>query len=125
MSERKPSNGSKQRASLGFVFMLLLSSLGALATVPASSAALPGSIGITDSVSPIPDGWYSSFDTIQFQAELTNYYAGASGNGRTLTWFACDGDITISQCKSTYDDTGQFVVGNIPGQSSQTATSTD
>ena len=125
MSERKPSNGSKQRASLGFVFMLLLSSLGALATVPASSAALPGSIGITDSVSPIPDGWYSSFDTIQFQAELTNYYAGASGNGRTLTWFACDGDITISQCKSTYDDTGQFAVGNVPGQSSQTATSTD
>ena len=48
--------------------MLMLSSLGALTMVPASSAALPGSIGITDSTSPVPDAWYSSFDTIEFKA---------------------------------------------------------
>ncbi len=125
MSERKPRNGSKQRASLGFVLMLMLSSLGALTMVPASSAALPGSIGITDSTSPVPDAWYSSFDTIEFKAELTNFYAGSSGNGRTLTWFACDGDITIAQCKSTYDDTGLFVMGNVPGQSTLVVSSTD
>ena len=70
MTERKPRNSSKQRASLGFVLMLLLSSLGALATVPAASAALPGSIGITDSTSPLPDAWYSSFDTIEFELSL-------------------------------------------------------
>ena len=84
MTERKPRNSSKKRASLGFVLMLLLSSLGALATVPAASAALPGSIGITDSTSPLPDAWYSSFDTIEFEAEVTNYYAAASGAARTL-----------------------------------------
>ena len=75
MTERKPRSSSKKRASLGFVLMLLLSSLGALATVPAASAALPGSIGITDSISPLPNAWYSSFDTIEFEAEVTNYYA--------------------------------------------------
>ena len=57
MSERKPRQTSKQRTGLGFVIMLLLSSLGALAIVPVSSAALPGSIGITDSLSPRPDAW--------------------------------------------------------------------
>ena len=72
MSERKPRQGSKQRAGLGFVLMLLLSSLGALATVPVSSAAVPGSIGITDSYAPVPDAWYSSFDTLEFSAEVTN-----------------------------------------------------
>ena len=75
MSERKPRQVTKQQASLGFVLMLLLSSLGALVTVPVSSAAVPGSIGITDSLSPRPDAWYSSFDTLEFSAEVTNNYA--------------------------------------------------
>ena len=119
MTERKPRSSSKKRASLGFVLMLLLSSLGALATVPAASAALPGSIGITDSISPLPNAWYSSFDTIEFEAEVTNYYAAPSGASRTLTWYACEGDITTPQCKSVFDDTGQFNIGNVPGQSSQ------
>ena len=119
MTERKPRSSSKKRASLGFVLMLLLSSLGALATVPAASAALPGSIGITDSTSPLPNAWYSSFDTIEFEAEVTNYYAAPSGASRTLTWYACEGDITTPQCKSVFDDTGQFNIGNVPGQSSQ------
>ena len=125
MTERKPRNSSKKRASLGFVLMLLLSSLGALATVPAASAALPGSIGITDSISPMPNAWYSSFDIIEFEAEATNYYAAPSGAARTLTWYACEGDITTAQCKSVFDDTGQFNIGNVPGQSSQIIDSAD
>ena len=125
MSERKPRQTSKQRTGLGFVIMLLLSSLGALATVPVSSAALPGSIGITDSLSPRPDAWYSAFDTLDFSAEVTNYYASASGATRTLTWYACEGDITVAQCKSVFDDTGQFNIGNIPGQSAVAVDSSD
>ena len=125
MSERKPRHVSKQRASLGFVLMLLLSSLGALATVPVSSAALPGSIGITGTLSPSPDAWYSSFDTLDFSAEVTNNYASPSGATRTLTWYACEGDVTIPQCKSVFDDSGQFNMANIPGQSSASVDSID
>ena len=125
MTEREPCGSSKRQASLGFVLMLLLSSLGALATVPSTSAAVPGSIGITQSISPAQDAWYSSFDTIAFEAELTNFYAAPSGASRTLTWYACDGDITISQCKSLYDDTGQFNLANIPGQSTSNVASSD
>ena len=125
MTEREPCGSSKRQASLGFVLMLLLSSLGALATVPSTSAAVPGSIGITQSISPAQDAWYSSFDTIAFEAELTNFYAAPSGASRTLTWYACEGDITISQCKSLYDDTGQFNLANIPGQSTSNVASSD
>ena len=125
MSERKQRQVTKQQASLGFVLMLLLSSLGALATVPVSSAAVPGSIGITDSLSPQPDAWYSSFDTLEFSAEVTNNYASPSGASRTLTWYACEGDVTVVQCKSVFDDSGQFNIGNIPGQSSVAVDSSD
>ena len=125
MSERKPRENPNQRASVGFVLMLLLSTLGLLVTVPASSASTTGSLGITGSTSPVPDAWYSSFDTVSFEAEVTNFFASPSGAARTLTWFACDGQITVSLCKSVYDETGQFNIGNIEGQSTETVTSSD
>ena len=125
MSERKPRENPNQRASIGFVLMLLLSTLGVLATVPASSASLTGSIGITGSNSPVPDAWYSSFDTISFEAEVTNFFSSPSGAARTLSWFACDGDISVSLCKSVYEQTGQFNIGNIEGQTTESVSSSD
>ena len=124
MTERKQREISHRRTSLGFVFMLLLSTLGVLATAPTSSANLTGSIGVSGSTSPVPDAWYSSFDTIRFEADVTNYYASASGAARTLTWYACDGDVTISSCKSVYEETGQFDMGNIQGQTTESVSST-
>ena len=124
MTERKQREIPNRRTSLGFVVMLLLSTLGVLATAPASSASLTGSIGISGSSSPVPDAWYSSFDTISFEAEVTNFYNSPSGAARVLTWYACDGDITASSCKSVYDETGQFNMGNIQGQSTELVPST-
>ena len=124
MTERKQREIPNRRTSLGFVVMLLLSTLGVLATAPASSASLTGSIGISGSSSPVPDAWYSSFDTISFEAEITNFYNSPSGAARVLTWYACDGDITASSCKSVYDETGQFNMGNIQGQSTELVLST-
>ncbi len=124
MTERKQREIPNRRTSLGFVVMLLLSTLGVLSTAPASSASLTGSIGISGSSSPVPDAWYSSFDTISFEAEVTNFYNSPSGAARVLTWYACDGDITASSCKSVYDETGQFNMGNIQGQSTELVPST-
>ena len=123
MSERKPSNGAKQRVSLGFVLMLMMSSLGMMATMPSASASVSGSLGLTDSTSPVEDSWYSSFDTLTFTVEVTNNYATSSGSARSLSWFACEGDIDAATCKSTYSDTGFFTLGNIPGTSSTNITS--
>lgn len=125
MTERKQREIPHRRTSLGFVVMLLLSTLGVLATAPASSANVTGSIGISGSTSPVPGAWYSSFDTIGFEADVTNYYASPSGAARTLTWYACEGNITSSICKSVYEETGQFNMGNIQGQSTEAIPSTD
>jgi len=125
MTERKQREIPFRRTSVGFVVMLLMSTLGVLATVPTTSANLTGSIGISGSSSPVPDAWYSSFDTISFEAEVTNYYASPSGAARTLTWYACDGDITATACKSVYEETGQFNMGNIPGQTTQNIPSSE
>ena len=125
MTERKQREITQRRTSLGFVVMLLFSTLGVLATVPVSSANLTGSIGISGSASPTPDAWFSSFDTINFEAEVTNYYASPSGSARTLTWYACDGEVTSSACKSVYEETGQFNMGNIPGQTTEGVVSSE
>ena len=119
MTERKQREIPHCKTSLGFVVMLLLSTLGVLAIAPASSANVTGSIGISGSTSPVPGAWHSSFDTIGFEADVTNYYASPSGAARTLTWYACEGNITSSICKSVYEETGQFNMGNIQGQSTR------
>jgi hypothetical protein len=125
MSERKPRKGSTKHFGLGLVAMLLLSSMGGLLLVPATSAnhTVSGNLGITASLSPTPDTWYQNFDVITFTAEVTNHYTTPSGNTRTLNWYACSGNITVNLCKSTYTDTGTFLVPNINNGDPETLTS--
>ena len=125
MSERKPWAKTNTKASFGFVLLLLLSSLGALLTSPTSSAAVSGSLGLTDSVSPTEDSWYSSFDTMTFSVEVTNLYGTPSASGRGLAWYVCEGEVTSSACKSTFDEKGLFSIGSLPGSTSTVFTSTD
>ena len=124
MSERKQRKESQKRTGLGFVLMLLLSSLGALAVSPTASAAVSGSLGITTSSAPVPDGWYSSFDAIEFTAEVTNHYLSTSGATRTLSWYACSGQVTETECRSTFSATGSFAMQNINGNTTLTVPST-
>lgn len=124
MSERKQRRESQKRTGLGFVLMLLLSSLGALAISPTASAAVSGSLGITTSSSPVPDGWYASLDAVEFTAEVTNHYLSPSGATRTLTWYACSGQVTEATCKSTFAATGSFAMQNIAGNTTMTVPST-
>ena len=122
MSERKPRKDSQRHWSIGFVLMLLTSTLLAMVSLPAASAA-SGSLGITASASPTKDTWYSSWDTLSFSAEITNYYLTPSGSARTLTWYACAGDVSLTTCKSVYVDSGTFSMRDIPANSSDTISS--
>lgn len=124
MSERKQRNLSKQRTSFGFVTLLLLSSLAALTVTPTASAA-SGELGITQSVSPTPDGWYDSFDAVTFTAEITNSYFSPSGLARTLTWYACSGNVSATTCLSVFSATGSFTMSNVPGNDSVEFTSSN
>ena len=125
MSERKPWAKTNTKASFGFVLLLLFSSLGALLTSPTSSASVSGSLGLTDSASPTEDSWYSSFDTMTFSVEVTNLYGTPSASNRGLAWYVCEGDLTSSACKSTYDEKGLFSIGSLPGSTTTNFTSTD
>ena len=125
MSEREPRDTSQQRVGVGFVLMLLFSSLGILATAPAASAAVSGSLGVVASHSPLEDSWHSSFQTITFSAEVENKYPSPSGSSRTLMWYACEGDVTVPICKSIYTNSGSFSLANIPGNTNTTSTSAE
>ena len=74
----------------------------------------------------MPDAWYSSFDTRSrvlgrgHQQLFTRLRRHAHTH-----WYACEGDVSVAQCKSVFDDSGQFNIGNIPGQSSVAVDSSD
>ena len=113
MSERKPRQVTKQRASLGFVLMLLLSRSERSPPSPSQVRPCRGRLASLTASRRAPMRGIL-FDTLEFSAEVTNYYASPSGASRTLTWYACEGDVTVAQCKSVFDDSGQFNIGNIP-----------
>ena len=94
MSERKPCENPNQRASIGFVLMLLLSTLGVLATVPASSV-VDRSIGIIEATHR-PDAGIL-FDTISFEAEVTNFFQPVRSPNAFLV--ACD-ETLLCRCAS-------------------------
>lgn len=125
MSERKQRTRSTKHLGLGFVAMLLMSTMGGLLLAPATSAnhTVSGSLGITASLSPTPDTWYQNLDTITFTAEVTNFYTTPSGATRTLNWYACVGNISVALCKSQYVATGTFLVPNVNNGAPENITS--
>lgn len=104
--------------------LLFSSSLLALATVPPASA-VSGSLGITDSASPVPDQWYNAYQQIEFTAEVTNFVGSTDGVGRAMSWYACEGDVSAAECKANPEDQGAFTLTNIPGTTSDNFTSSD
>jgi len=102
---------------LFLVLLLLISSLGGLATLPGASASVTGDLAITDTISPEKDNWVSYFDSVSFTAQIKNQGLTAAGLNRVMRWHVCIGDVDGSVCKSTFDDRGQFFLTNIaPGQ---------
>jgi hypothetical protein len=124
MSERKPRNGMHQHTGIGLVTLLVLSTMASLAMVPSASAAVSGNLGIEASSSPLPDAYYKNMDAVSFSTELTNHGLTATGAGRTLTWFACEGIVTVSACKSVHEASGTFTVPSIASGASETVSST-
>lgn len=123
MSERKQRKGRNQHTGLGLVALLVLSTLVSLAAAPTASAAVGGNLGIMSSTSPLADTYYQNMDEVTFSADVTNHRATASGAARTLTWFACEGVVTVPECKSVHESTGTFTMPNIAPGATETVTS--
>jgi len=124
MSERKPRNGMHQHTGIGLVTLLVLSTMASLTMAPSASAAVSGNLGIEASPSPLPNAYYKNMDAVSFSTELTNHGLTATGAGRTLTWFACEGIVTASACKSVHEASGTFTVPSIASGASETVSST-
>jgi len=123
MSERKQRNGWRQHKGVGLVTLLVLSTMASLAVAPTASAAVSGNLGIMDSASPLGDAYYQNTDLLTFSADVTNHRATASGASRTLTWYACEGDVDIPSCKSVHAATGTFTMPSIAAGATETITS--
>lgn len=113
MSQREPYRYRSKSSSLCLVILLLISSLGGLATLPKVSASVTGDLAITDSISPTKDIWASSFDTFSFTAQVKNQGLTPAGLDRVMRWHVCFGDIDATICKSNFDSRGQFSMLNI------------
>lgn len=124
MAQRQPRKATYRRRGSSLVLLLLSSSLLALVVVPPASA-VSGSLGITDTASPQPDRWYNAYQQIEFTAEVTNFIGSTDGVGRAMSWYACEGDVTVAACKANPEDQGTFTLSNIPGGASDNITSSD
>ncbi len=113
MSQCEPYHFRSKSSSLCLVLLLLISSLGGLATLPKVSASVTGDLAITDGISPSKDNWASSYDTFSFTAQVKNQGLGSAGLDRGMRWYICSGDIDGSVCKSNFDARGQFATANI------------
>ena len=113
MSQRGSYQYRAKGSSLFLVFLLLISSLGSLTTLPGVSASESGDLAINDGISPPQDTWASSFDTFTFTAQIKNQGLGYAGLDRLMRWHVCLGDLDGPVCKSNYESRGQFTLTNI------------
>ncbi len=115
MSEREPRIVKNQRIGIGLVLMMFLSSLTVMMTALPVAASSHGSLGLKTSQSPTPDSWHSANDPIELTVEIENYLSTASGSKRSLAWYACEGVVATSLCRSSPDASGTFIMQSIPG----------
>ncbi len=115
MSRYAPSDSRLKSGSISLVFLLLFASFTGLLAVPNAKAVESGDLSIQMSNSPLEDSWNSAWDPIRFNASISNQGFQSIAD-RALWWYACEGEVDTSICKSTYDDRGSFPTSTIhPG----------
>ena len=107
------SSVHSSKKSIGLVGLLLLSTLGGIALTPTVSASVTGDYEITDSISPLPDAHYSSWDPIDIKIKVTNTGFYFNTQSRNLEWFVCQGVQTENDCFNQKDDYGTGSVESI------------
>ncbi len=101
------------------VALLLVASLTGILLVPAVSAAEPGDLAIQSTLNPVEDEWISSWDSILFTATVENQGLQDISN-RAMWWYACEGEVDASICKSNYDERGSLLIPLLYSGSTET-----
>ena len=107
MSRYAPRDSRRKCGSISLVFLLLIASFTGLLTLPSVAAAESGDLALQSSNSPLEDAWKSSWDPISFNVSIANEGLQSISN-RILWWYACEGVVETSICKSNYDERGSF-----------------
>ena len=98
------------KKSIGLVGLLLLSSLGALSLAPSVAASVSGDYEITNSISPRPEVYLSSWEPVYFEVQVSNPGFFLPSQPRTIEMFVCEG---IQDETSCYNDREEFASGAI------------
>jgi len=107
------SSVHSSKKSICLVGLLLLSTLGGIALTPTVSASVTGDYEITDSISPLPDAHYSSWDPIDITIEVTNTGFYYNSQSRNMEWFVCEGVKTENDCFNQREDYGTGSIESI------------
>ena len=100
------SSVHSSKKSIGLVGLLVLSTLGGIALSPTASASVTGDYEITDSISPLQDAHYSSWDPIDVQVKISNTGFYYNTQTRNIEWFVCEGAQTENDCFNQREDYG-------------------
>ena len=112
MSRYALGDSRRKYGSISLVFLLLFASFTGLLALPSVAAAEPGDLSIQTSNSPTEDSWASSWDPVNFNVSIENQGLQSISN-RGMYWYACEGIIDTSVCKSNYDERGSFSLATI------------
>ena len=75
-------------------------------TPDTASASVTGDYEITDSISPLQNAHYSSWDPIEVQVKISNTGFYYNTQTRNIEWFVCEGAQTENDCFNQREDYG-------------------
>ena len=107
------SNNHSSKKSLSLVGILVLSSLGAIMLSPSASASVNGDYEITESISPISGGHYSSWDPVTLEVKVTNTGFYFNSQPREIEWFVCEGVQSEIDCYNQREELGNGYIESL------------
>ena len=107
------SNNHSSKKSLSLVGILVLSSLGAIMLSPNASASVNGDYEITESISPISSGHYSSWDPVTIEVKVTNTGFYFNSQPREIEWFVCEGVQNEIDCYNQREELGNGIIESL------------
>ena len=102
------------KKSIGLVGLLLLSSLGALSLAPNASASVSGDYEITNSISPRPEVYLSSWEPVYFEVQVSNPGFFFNSQPRSIEMFVCEGVQDETSCYNDREEFASAAIDPIP-----------
>ena len=104
---------ASSRKSLGLVAILLFSVFAGISFTPNVSASVNGDLEITTSLSPMPNDYMTSWDSIIITVQVTNTGFFYNPDSREIEFFVCEGVQEVNACFLDRDERGTGLIDPI------------